>query len=107
MGTFDSKVKTFSDLKSGRQSLRIPILDELDASGGTMQVDLGTSSLPSSTTNRPHRGAFLCFLVNVEDATGCKRPLDTPGVAVLVKRVKVRLETPCYLSGNDVSIHLC
>lgn len=41
MGPFGSEVKTFSGLQRGRQSIRVPILEDLNRSGGVMQVELG------------------------------------------------------------------
>lgn len=41
VGPQGSEVKTFSNLKGPKEKIQVPILEDLDRSGGIMEVDLG------------------------------------------------------------------
>lgn len=43
VGLQGSEVKTFTGLKGPREKIEVPIPDDLDQYGGTMEVNLGAS----------------------------------------------------------------
>lgn len=41
-------MKTFSNLKDSREKVDVPILEDLDLTGGVMEIDLGSWTVPRS-----------------------------------------------------------
>ncbi|KAF8585137.1 hypothetical protein K439DRAFT_1632955 [Ramaria rubella] len=70
------------ELKSHRETLRLPIPSVIDEEGGTFLVDL----------------------VSVEDSYGCKRQLSVPGISVNVKRVKPTVKFYAQDGKRHVSV---
>ncbi|KAF8314013.1 hypothetical protein DL93DRAFT_2228159 [Clavulina sp. PMI_390] len=78
IGPSGSDLKTFTGLRDHHPKIKIPILKDLDRTGGVMEVDL----------------------VSVEDSTGCKRALSVSRAVVNVHRVKPTVKF-YYPEGNQ------
>ena len=48
VGPKGSDMKTFSNLKDSREKVDVPILEDLDLTGGVMEIDLGSWTVPRS-----------------------------------------------------------
>jgi len=75
-----------TNIVTPRHTLRVPIPVEVDQEGGLFEVLLSELTIFYSWSVD-----FADFVVvSVEDSSGCKRPINIPGISVNVRRIKVR-----------------
>jgi nucleoporin POM152 len=84
VGPTGTETQKFTGIKTDRHSIKVKIPKDVDKDGGTVLVDLSASLI-----NASDRIVLIFMIVSVEDANGCKRNLNVPGVTVNVRRVKV------------------
>ncbi|TRM66066.1 hypothetical protein BD626DRAFT_397603 [Schizophyllum amplum] len=77
-----SMIRTYNGIDTSPKSLQIPIPDEVDKSGGHLEIDL----------------------VSVQDRSGCKRMLQNPGISVDVRRVKPTVKFYGSPSQREITV---